>query len=368
MPDRLQAYERVHFQSPTLSGDVAHLQVWLERPSPGAVPPAGAIEGTVAAPGPAASSAGPLDQTAPAAAAPPTQHFHVSGELLQVKALVGDKTSSVSRVHIVGNERDPTPRSENRQVVLRETQVAEAGARPMVVVGDQVDVEEDAPNQSIVHVLGRPAHIEAREMVALDGRNIHLDRGRNRAWVDGQGLMIFLVTSDLANQPVAEPRPVEIKWKGGMEFDGRVATFQDGVVALMDQQRSSPEGIATHESQRLTSDRLQALFEPRIVFADASRSTRPQISTVLCQGNVFLERRTTAAGRQTALERMQSIDLEIKPTSGDVLRTDRAGCAAFGSIPAAAFQVSKVRRRRPPRHRKSPPSTSPIWASISKGG
>jgi hypothetical protein len=316
VPDRLQAFGRVHFQSPTLSGDVVHLQVWLDRPNAGAVPAATSIEGSAASPGASTDSANPLDPSAPAAA--PTQHFHVAGELLQVKALVGEKTSSVSRVHIEGKAGDAATRTQKGQVVLRETQVAEAGARPMVVMGDQVDVEEDVPNHSIVHVLGRPAHIEAREMVALDGRNIHLDRGRNRAWVDGQGLMIFLAASDLANQPVAEPRPVEITWKGNMDFDGRAATFEGGVVTLMDQQRLTPEGIANHENQRLTCDRMQALFEPRIMFADVGPRSRPQVSRVVCQGNVFLERRTTVGGRPTALERVQSIDLEIQPASGDL--------------------------------------------------
>ena len=33
VPDRLQAFERVHFESPTLAGDVNHLQVWAKTPA-----------------------------------------------------------------------------------------------------------------------------------------------------------------------------------------------------------------------------------------------------------------------------------------------------------------------------------------------
>ena len=309
VPDRLQAFQRVHFNSPTLSGDVEHLQVWIAQSPAGMV----AAPAAPAAGGSPQQSAGPMAPGAavdPASAAP-RQHVHVAGKLLQVEAVMAEKSSDVRRIHIEVDTEDNIP----DLVELRETQTAEPGVRPLVIKGDQIDVEQPLPNQSIVHILGRPAHVEAREM-SLDGAAIHLDRGRNFAWVDGQGLMTYFVPTDLAGQPLAQPQPLEITWKGHMEFNGREATFFDGVKALMQQQRINPTGAPVAEHQKLTADWLCAVFNPRIVFAEVRPGARPQIAEVLCRGNVFLERTTFEARRQTALERMQSVDLSVEPATG----------------------------------------------------
>src|SRR5262249_18263010 len=149
-----QAYERVHFESPTLSGDVHHLQVWLRRP-PSRGPASGApIAGPArpATPVAAAAPAAPAVPGVPATSGAPGQQMHVAGNLLQVEAVVGEKTTEVRRVHMEGKVR------------LREKQVAQPGTRPLLVQGDQLDVDQPAPNEAVVHVVGAPAQIEAREM------------------------------------------------------------------------------------------------------------------------------------------------------------------------------------------------------------
>jgi hypothetical protein len=308
VPDRLQAYKQVHFDSPTLSGDVSHLQVWIKRPPPTTALAQSASQSAAAPPGvPAAGPASPFGT--PVNAVPhtaPQRHIHVAGKLLQVEALIGEKTTDVTRIHI---ERD---------VRLRETQSAEPGARPMTVKGDQLDVDQPLPNQAVVHVLGKPARIEAREMM-IEGAAIHLDRARNYAWVDGQGLMTVLMPADPAIQPPPAARPLRIEWKGRMDFDGRDATFYDSVVTRMEQQRLTSEGVATLEHQRLTSDWLQAVFEPRVLFEQMDPRARPQISHVLCRGNVFLEQRTTAGEKPLSVERLTAADLRAEPASGNLL-------------------------------------------------
>jgi lipopolysaccharide export system protein LptA len=307
VPDRLQAFQRVRFDSPTLSGDVDHMQVWLRRPSaPGLA--AGRPAAAATAGRPSASQTTTGNSATPEDSVPqaPAQHVHVLGKLLQVEALMGETSSDITRIHLEGNVR------------LKETKVAEAGARPMAIRGDQIDVDQPLPNHAIVHVFGQPAHVEARE-IAIDGAAIHLDRAQNLSWVDGQGLMTLLVPSDPANQPAAQPRPVEITWKGGMEFDGRDAMFRDGVVAVMQQHKLTAEGIPTLEHQRLTCEVLQAVFAPRVIFDQMSASARPQISQIICRENVFLEQRTTQAGRPTSVERLKSVDLTAEPASGNLL-------------------------------------------------
>ena len=184
--------------------------------------------------------------------------------------------------------------------MLRELKVAEAGTRPMTMRGDQLDVEQPLPNQAMAHIVGNPAHIVAREMT-IDGNDIHIDRGNNRAWVNGRGVMTILVPAGQAaamqpatlpasapptNQPAGQPRPLEITWKGRMDFDGRDAMFQEGVVVVTEAQKITPEGLPSDEHQRLTCNWLQATFEPRVSFDQANPQARPQIRQVLCKENV----------------------------------------------------------------------------------
>ena len=132
--------------------------------------------------------------------------------------------------------------------------------------------------------------------MTIDGNDIHFDRGQNRAWVNGRGIMTIMVPTAQAGQPVGPPRPVEITWKGRMDFDGRDATFQEGVVVVTQQEKITPEGIAAAEHQRLTCNWLQAVFEPRVVFDQMNPGTRPQIRQVLCRENV----RSSSAPRTPA--------------------------------------------------------------------
>ncbi|HVU90353.1 MAG TPA: hypothetical protein VHD36_23690 [Pirellulales bacterium] len=330
VPDRLQAFERVHFESPTLSGDVHHLQVWLRRPPPSRAI-ASAARGAPAVAGPRRPGTAPVAAAAATtananplspAAAPNAdgRQIHVSGELLQVEALLGEESTDVTRIHI------------ERKVELRELKVAEPGARPMTMRGDQLDVEQPLPNQAVAHIVGNPAHIVAREMT-IDGNDIHVDRGNNRAWVNGHGVMTIMIppgqvaamqpgampSAKPATQPAGPPRPLEITWKGRMDFDGRDAMFQEGVVVVTEQQKITPEGLASDEHQRLTCNWLQATFEPRVTFDQMDPQARPQIRQVLCRENVALEQRTTLGGKPNSIERLVALDLKVEPLTNNLL-------------------------------------------------
>lgn len=297
----------VHIKSPQLSGDVYLLQAWFKQPTvaeaaAAAPPPIAAGPTGPLAPRPAmtpsvygahARSAPNGPQPPPAAAAPPPQHFHVEGQLLQLEAIMGAQPQ-VSRVHIEGG------------VVLTETRVAEAGARPLIVRGDRLDVEETTPEQGKVWVAGQPAHVEARE-ISLNGIEIELDRGENVAQVHGAGQMTIAVMADLSGKSMETPQALELNWLGGMEFDGQEATFRDHVVGRL-------------EDQRISSDTMRAFFDQRIVFTQPAPQTQPKISRVLCQGNVFLERRTlaTETGQVATLERMKTESLSVEPITGNL--------------------------------------------------
>ncbi len=170
--------------------------------------------------------------------------------------------------------------------------------------------------------------------MTIDGNDIHVDRGHNRAWVNGHGVMTILVPAGQAaviqpgatpasapptNQPAGPPRPLEITWKGRMDFDGRDATFQEGVVVVTEQQKITPEGLPSDEHQRLTCNWLQATFEPRVTFDRMDPQARPQIRQVLCRENVALEQRTTLGGKPNSIERLVAMDLRAEPATGNLL-------------------------------------------------
>lgn len=305
----------VHIKSPQLSGDVHLLQAWFKQPTVAPPPSAAAFAaapavsqpGAVAAPGgfppphnpsvyapaPQQVAAGPRGAPAGPQQAAPAQHFNVDGQLLQIEAQMGTRPQ-VSRVHIEGG------------VCLTETRVAEPGTRPLIVRGDRIDLEETTPGQGKVWVAGRPAHVEAREL-SLNGKEIELDRGANLALVNGPGDMTIQVLADLSGKSMEKPQSLELSWLGGMEFDGTEATFKDHVVGRL-------------EDQRLTADVLRAFFDRPINFTQPAPEVRPQINRVLCQGNVFLERRTLVleTGEVATLERMKTETLSVEPLTGNL--------------------------------------------------
>jgi len=297
----------VHIKSPQLSGDVYLLQAWFNQPTAediaAAVPPTlaqgptGPLPPRVAAPpsvyGPAPRPAPTGPPAPPVAAAPPTQHFHVEGQLLQLEAMMGTRPQ-VSKVHIEGG------------VVLTESRVADPAIRPLIVRGDRLDVIQTTPEQGKVWVTGRPAHVEAREL-SLNGAEIELDRGENLALVKGQGQMTIAVPTDLSGKALAKPQVLELNWLGSMDFNGTEAIFRDHVVGRL-------------EDQRLSSDKMRAFFDRPILFSQPAPQTQPKISRVLCEGNVFLERRTLSVetGQVATLERMKTESLSVEPITGNL--------------------------------------------------
>ncbi|HEY2841108.1 MAG TPA: hypothetical protein VGJ26_18275, partial [Pirellulales bacterium] len=297
----------VHIRSPQLSGDVHHLQAWFTQAVAAEVPlvagaaplansrgPTGPLAPppvSVYAPNARGAASGP--RAAPQPEGPPPQHYHIEGQLLQLEARVG-RQAQVSRVHVEG------------RVCLTETRGADPGARPLIVRGDRLDVDESVPEHGKVWVAGQPAHVEAREL-SLNGNEIELDRGENLAFVHGAGQMTIAVPADLSGKPMEKPQPLELTWLGSMVFDGKEATFRDHVVGRL-------------EDQRLSSDVLHAYFDRPILFTQPAPQAQPKISRVLCQGNVFLERRTLAAatGQVETLERMKTEVLSVEPITGNL--------------------------------------------------
>ena len=62
------------------------------------------------------------------------------------------------------------------------------GEPPLTAEGDRMDLTNAGPSDQVIHLYGSPAHLRDRG-VHIEGREVHLDRAGNRAWVKGHGLL-----------------------------------------------------------------------------------------------------------------------------------------------------------------------------------
>jgi len=101
---------------------------------------------------------------------------------------------------------------------------------------DTLELETDGPWQTGV-LRGKPARPDDLARIvqgdsALHGREIRLDQARESVIVEGPGKTQFRTDRGLDGRPLSEPRPVEVTWAKGMEFDGPTnkATFEGDVL------------------------------------------------------------------------------------------------------------------------------------------
>ena len=351
-PERMLATGHVTIDSPQLTGNVGQLQAWFEymatelkpvtvqRPPLELAPPPATFEPSaptgillaqyvapapsqalpetvtappgsiapnlpaspasemIAAPPPASPIAPSVPQAPQAEAVPapppqPTQRFHVIGELLRLKIKMFGQQAQFSEAYV---ERD---------VRLSETQTRNPGEKPLLVMGQQLHLDMPNQQQAIVMVAGEPAYVEARGLT-LTSTAIHLDRGRNFMWTDGQGAMNFPVDRDLDGRATGQPQTLDVSWRGQMQFDGLTARFEQGVVA-------------THASQTMTTDQLEVLLVKRVEFGQAGdMHDRSQVDRVTCRKGVRLESRTLENLRLLAIDTLSAQELTIEQATGNV--------------------------------------------------
>jgi hypothetical protein len=346
-PDRMMARQQVRLESPQMSGRFEELAVWfvedpMAAPDVGGMPKLGLLRQFEVLPvvplayGLAGRTAEiwrvarhPLLLTSffqPADPSPdPLQrHFDVEGRQLQARVLMHGAKSELVELIVKGAVR------------MRETQTANPGDRPVLVLGDQVQMIDVNKPCTAVMVTGERAHFEGRGM-SLDGGNINLNRGTNRLWVDGPGEMNLPIDKDLEGHPLGEPASVQVHWQRKMNFDGRTARFEESVAASM-------------PNRQLRTETLDVTLQQPILFAEANNNDRPppQVSQLQCGGGVAMEGRTFDPRGPQSIEFFQAPDLTVNMVSGRThaggpgwLTTIRRGSAdplqsGIGGPPGAA--------------------------------
>ena len=161
-------------------------------------------------------------------------------------------------------------------VIVR--QKRKPGEPPMTAEGDRMNLTIEGPSREVIHLFGSPAHLRDRGL-HIEGRDVHLDRAANRAWVNGHGLLQLPMPKDSPvaslSESTADP-DLDVWWDEKMEFDGQTAKFLGKVKAEL--------GLT-----RMKCEQMDVELASRISFSDPSINQRPDLKSIFCRENVTFE-------------------------------------------------------------------------------
>ncbi|MEX1098484.1 MAG: hypothetical protein WED34_20735 [Planctomycetales bacterium] len=182
---------------------------------------------------------------------------------------------------------------------------------PRRLTGDRIHFVNQAENQELVHVYGKPAHVRDPRM-HIEGPEIHLDRGTNRVWVEGAGLLQLPVDRTLEGRELAQPEVLDVWWKEKMTFDGRLALFRGKVRTAV-------------QDNRMRCEEMEVYFDRRVDFSGESERAEeqdPEVERVICRDGVEIESHAYEESRLVGIRRARFWELTIDQKSGD---TDASG-------------------------------------------
>jgi hypothetical protein len=288
--DRVMAKGDVVIDSPQLAGATGKLEAWIERPK--AVAKQGPNEDATEAQPKAKAASNPNA----------TSRFAVRSGAIQIKLLAEGEQLTVADASLENQAR------------LEQTSALKPGEKPLVVQGDRLHVLGANTLQTRVTVTGKPALLEAGG-ITLRGPAIEMEKQTSHLWVDGPGRMTMPMEQDLNGHALAKAEPVDIAWRGRMNFQDKVVVYERGVEV------KTP-------SQVLATEKLEATLSRPIDFSNAGAAAtptrdkpadQPQLVLVQSFGPTFLQsRQFDERGRQTSFDVTNVYDLRIDRVTGAV--------------------------------------------------
>ncbi|MEX0718334.1 MAG: hypothetical protein WD066_17195 [Planctomycetaceae bacterium] len=229
----------------------------------------------------------------------PQEPVEVIADLIRVRVVENPETgeSQVAELWTEGNVNVRQKLGPNQE--------------PRRLTGDRVHFVNKAENQELVHVYGKPAHVRDPRM-HIEGPEIHLDRGANRMWVDGAGLLQMPVERTLEGRELAQPEILDIWWKETMTFDGKLALFRGQVRTV-------------NKDNRMRCEEMEVYFDRRVDFSgeeERQHDEDPQIERVICRDGVVFDSLAYEESRLVGIRRGRFWELTIHQQSGD---TDARG-------------------------------------------
>lgn len=168
------------------------------------------------------------------------------------------------------------------EVVVLQTRPPETGpdahpSEPLLSLsGTRLQLVNQGHTQQVLNVIGAPA-LMRRGNMRLEGSDLRLDRGGNRASIVGEGLMQLPVDRDLSGIPLQKPMLLDVKWQEGMTFDGQRATFLKNVLLRLN-------------DSLLQCEEMVVRVDRPLRFTDERPDLRElQIRDVQCEDGVHVE-------------------------------------------------------------------------------
>ncbi|MFQ5731967.1 MAG: hypothetical protein ACE5KM_08425, partial [Planctomycetaceae bacterium] len=183
------------------------------------------------------------------------------------------------------------------------------GEAPLRINGDKMHILNRTKTDQVLHVYGKPAHIRDRKM-HIEGNQVHLDRGKNRSWVDGKGLLQLPVDKTLDGRKLQTPQILDVWWRKNMTFDGDTARF-----------RGQVRGVV--EDSRIRCEELDVVMSERVEFGRRRRgSPESKVKQIVCRDNVQFESYEYEENKLIQIRKGRVRNLTVDQLTGD---TDAKG-------------------------------------------
>jgi len=218
-------------------------------------------------------------------------------------------------VNLRGQSAMPSSIACEGKVLLREIPSPSSAEQPLEIRGGQLTIDrldspvpyitlrgtgpDEADGESLAHLAGRGMSVRAALVEA------EVEKHELRMWSHGPGNATLLVTRDLDGGMAVAPFTLEIRWLGGLQFDGRTIVVERNV-------------LVTAGDDTLRCDRLAARLAAPMQVGQPLSQQPTEVVEVDCQGHVTLQHRERDAEGITSYERMQVARLTINQQTGAV--------------------------------------------------
>jgi lipopolysaccharide export system protein LptA len=376
--DHMLAWQKVAMVSPQIECDTDHLEIWFEngpgtqRRTPAAAPrqranlvptsdyvvrgPAAGVVST------APPRSGPGSHPNAAATSQPTK-TGVTGLLATPGASTDPYNLTAGWVRVLVLEGPEGQQPQVADVIAKGkvhlTQAHGEAAEPLVVEGNELQVQNRGETDQEMIVLGQPAHVRDRG-AHIEGGRVRFNRARNTADVDGPGRLQLPVQQAGAGGDAVPPnnddpaKPLDVMWQQKMHFDGKTAHFYVNVHTSMTDAQSQSQVRCLNMDVTLTKPFSFSQQQPQQ--QQQLEADRPAVDTVFCQGDVEFESQSTQGDHLSEVRRGQFMDLLFHKLTGKstangpgVLQVWRRSENGQSGI----AQFTNVHSNAPPKARKS---------------
>jgi len=264
----------------------------------------------------------------------------VVAETIHVQVIRGDelRDSQVAQVWTQGN--------------VSVTQPDEAGGPPTKITGDILHIVRRSDADQLMHVKGEPAHINNPEF-HIAGNDVHLDQGKNKAWVDGPGLLERSVAQDLDGNKLDQPDTLQVRWDGKMEFDGLTAVFWNNVRTKLAENEVDCNDMHVVMSKAISFTRGSPAGESKL-------AQRAEIAKIICKNGVELRSRVVEDNKLVEIRQGYVNDFTLDQQTGDTTATGPGHIISWRWGPSGLGGFSQTTTVHANRSKKTKP---PGWTA-----